>query len=117
MMESAFGHHLVSLLFAGVALAVGLLIVVKRLQKRLEFRFCLVLLVLYGLWQVSELFGGVMEHLFSDVFKLAPMLLLVVFGLAQQATDQQQTEAIERLKKEVERLEREVALKKTMNTT
>ena len=100
-MENTFGHHLVSLLFAGVALAVGLLIIVKRLQKRLEFQFCLVLLALYGFWQISELFGGVMEHVFSDLFKLAPMLLLVVFGLAQRATDQQQTDAIERLRKEV----------------
>lgn len=116
-MESTFSHHLVSLLFAGVALAVGLLIIAKRLQRRFEFRFCLVLLALYGLWQISELFGGVMEHVFSDIFKLAPMLLLVVFGLAQQVTDQQQTEAIERLRKEVDQLERELALKKTMNTT
>jgi len=116
-MEHPFGHHLVSLLFAGVALGVGLLIIVKRLQRRWEFRFCLVLLALYALWQISELFGGVMEHVFSDIFKLAPMLLLVVFGLAQRTTDQQQTEAIECLKKEVERLERDVALKKTMNTT
>lgn len=115
-MDSTLGHHLVSLVFAGAAIVLALLIVIKKLHARLEFRFCVVLLALYCLWQISELFGGLMEHFFSDIFKLAPMLLLVLFGLQQRITDQQQTEAIDRLRAEVDTLQRELALKKMART-
>ena len=104
-MEASMGHHVISLVTAVAAVSFGIVILRKRLHRRVEYLLCVVSLFLFGLAQVMEIFGGVAEHLFADIFKLAPMILLVLFGLRQGATDRVQSAAIEKLRRDVERLE------------
>lgn len=72
-MEGSIGHHhVISLLAAAAAAVFGIVILRKRLHRKVEYLFCLVSLFLFCLAQIMEVFGGVAEHLFADIFKLAP---------------------------------------------
>ncbi len=112
-MEHPLSHYIISVTFACIAALFGMMILIKRLHRRFEYQSCLALLFLYCLWQISELAGGVWEHAVADFFKLAPMVMIVLFGMKQNETDQKQTADIERLEKELEEMERNLALKKT----